>query len=248
VINRILAGMEWIVGQQVRILSMSLGLRGFDASFQVVVDALRAANILPVFAVGNEFANTSRSPGNYPNVLSVGAMDKSNRVADFSGSQQFNRPIKPLVPDLVAPGVGVLSSLPGGKFGEMGGSSMATPHVAGLAALLLQANPNATAVQLEQAIVGSCTLPAGMPQARGNRGVPDAVQAFLLLTGAALPAAVAVKPMAKPRRRKAKARAATPRHMPIPRRDGAKRIKRAAAAVTGTRKKTKKTKKTRKRS
>ena len=181
VINRILAGMDWVIGQGVRILSMSLGLRGFEPSFQTVVNSLRAANVLPVFAVGNEGPNTSRSPGNYANVLSVGAMDASDDVPDFSGSEQFNRPVNPLCPALVAPGVEILSCVPGGKYKIMDGSSMATPHIAGLAALLLQAKPTATADDLERAIVGSCTLPAGMPQARGNHGVPDAVRAYELL-------------------------------------------------------------------
>jgi subtilisin family serine protease len=131
------------------------------------------------------------SPGNYANVLSVGAMDSSDPVADFSGSQQFDRPVNPLCPALAAPGVDVLSCVPGGKFKTMDGSSMATPHVAGLAALLLQASPSATANDLERAIVGSCTLPAGMPQARGSHGVPDAVRAFQLLTGSQLPLAAA---------------------------------------------------------
>jgi subtilisin len=121
----------------------------------------------------------------------VGAMDASDDVADFSSSQQFNRPVNPLCPALVAPGVEILSCVPGGKYKVMDGSSMATPHVAGLAALLLQARPTATADDLERAIVGSCTLPANMPQARGNHGVPDAVRAFELLTGSPLPVAAA---------------------------------------------------------
>jgi subtilisin len=191
VINRILAGMDWVIGQGVRILSMSLGLRGFEPSFQTVVNSLRAANVLPVFAVGNEGVNTSRSPGNYANVLSVGAMDASDDVPDFSGSEQFNRPVNPLCPALVAPGVEILSCVPGGKYKIMDGSSMATPHIAGLAALLLQARPTATADDLERAIVGSCTLPAGMPQARGSHGVPDAVRAYELLKGSPLPVAAA---------------------------------------------------------
>lgn len=191
VIDRILAGMDWVVDQGVRIMSMSLGLRGYTPAFQAVIDALRAADVLPVIAVGNERANTSRSPGNYANVLSVGAMDAKDAVADFSGSQHFNRPDDPLVPDVVAPGVATVSSVPGGGFEEMDGSSMATPHVAGLAALLLSAKPDATANELERAILGSCSRPARMPEARGNRGVPDAVAAFRLLTGAPLPAAVA---------------------------------------------------------
>ena len=90
---------------------------------------------------------------------------------------------------------------PGRKVQDLDGSSMATPHVAGLAALLLQASPSATANDLERAIVGSCTLPAGMLQARGSHGVPDAVRAFQLLTGSQLPVAAAA---AAPSRRVAK--------------------------------------------
>lgn len=200
VIDRILAGMDWIVGEGARILSMSLGLRGFTPAFQTVVDALCAANVLPVIAVGNEGPNTSRSPGNYDNVLSVGAMDVNNQVAWFSSSQQFDRPKDPLTPDLVAPGVDVLSCVPDGQYATMSGSSMATPHVAGLAALLLQAKPDATLVELEQAILRSCSRPAGMPEARANHGVPDALRAYAVLTGAALPsvAAAAPQPPRKP--------------------------------------------------
>jgi subtilisin len=187
VIDRILAGMDWVIGEGVRIMSMSLGLRGYTPAFQAIIDALRAANVLPVIAIGNEGPNTSRSPGNYANVLSVGAIDANDQVAGFSGSQQFDRPENPLAPSLVGPGVTVLSCVPGGQYKTMDGSSMATPHIAGLAALLLQAKPTATATDLEQAIVGSCTLPAGMPQARGSHGVPDAERAFAILTGSPLP-------------------------------------------------------------
>jgi subtilisin len=228
VIDRILAGMEWLIGEGVRIMSMSLGLRGYTPAFQTVVDALRAANVLPVIAVGNEFANTSRSPGNYANVLSVGAMDTTDKVADFSGSQHFNRPGDQLVPDLVAPGVAILSCAPGGKYEEMDGSSMATPHVAGLAALLLQAKPEATATQLEEAILGSCSRPAGMPAARANRGVPDAVKAFSILTGAALPVAAAVAAATKPPRR---ARPTGLERMPVA--GGAARAKKTKARAMG---------------
>jgi subtilisin len=189
VIDRILGGLDWIVEQQVRIMSMSLGLRGYTPAFEVLIAALRSANVLPIIAVGNEFPNTSRSPGNYDNVLSVGAMNEVDKVADFSGSQRFNRPTDPLVPDLVAPGVDILSCVPGKRYEKMSGSSMATPHVAGLAALLLQAKPDATAVQLETAILQSCSLVSSMPAARANRGVPDAVKAYSLLTGQSLPAA-----------------------------------------------------------
>jgi len=188
VITRILSGMEWIVGLNVRILSMSLGISGYTPSFQVIIDALRNNNVLPVFAIGNEGAGNTRSPGNYATVLSVGALDAGDAVATFSGSGVFVRPDKPNVPDLVAPGVGVISCVPGGGYESMDGTSMATPHIAGLAALLLQAQPRATNVQLEDAITKSCMRPAGMTVGRGGAGVPDALRALTaILGGVSLP-------------------------------------------------------------
>jgi subtilisin family serine protease len=181
VVARILGGMDWAVGNQVRILSMSLGLQGFEDDFLSLTQRLRDQNILPVFAVGNEGVGTSRYPGNYPEALSVGAHDRFGRVASFSSSQRFERTTDPLVPDLVAPGVGVVSARPGGGFQVMDGSSMATPHVAGLAALLMQAHPDATVDEVEGAIFRSCRLPPTLDQERCNRGMPDAVQALKAL-------------------------------------------------------------------
>jgi subtilisin family serine protease len=185
VIDRVLAGMDWVLGRGVRVLSLSLGLRGFTPAFQAITDALRRQNTLPIFAVGNEGVLTSRSPGNYSNVLSIGAIDENDQVADFSSSQEFDRSDDPLVPDIVAPGVDVLSCVPGG-FARMSGTSMATPHVAGLAGLLLQAKPDASADELEAAILASCSRPNSIDQVRGNRGVPDAVVALEALTGQSL--------------------------------------------------------------
>ncbi|HEY4575550.1 MAG TPA: S8 family serine peptidase, partial [Thermoanaerobaculia bacterium] len=142
---------------------------------------LRAKNILPVYAVGNEGAGTSRYPGNYPEALSVGAVDENGQVADFSSSQRFARQSDPVVPDIVGPGVGVISAMPGGGYQQMDGSSMATPHIAGLAALLFQARPNATANDMETAIFQSCKLATGVSAERAGRGFPDASAALAAL-------------------------------------------------------------------
>ena len=182
VIARVLGGLDWCVEQHARVISLSLGLRGWWEDFIPIVDILRARNILPVIAVGNEGPGTSRSPGNYSQSLSIGAHDKNDRVPLFSSSQSFNRP-DPLVPDLIAPGVDVISAQPGNRYQSMDGTSMATPHVAGLAALLLEAKPSATVGELQQAIYSACSLPRGVPAERGNRGIPDAVEALAALTG-----------------------------------------------------------------
>jgi subtilisin family serine protease len=180
-IARILGGMDWAVGLGVRVLSMSLGLRGYREDFLPVTRVLRARNILPVFAAGNEGPGTSRSPGNYAEALSVGACDEDGLVADFSSSQRLRRRNDPVVPDLVAPGVAVISSAPGGGYESKSGSSMATPHVAGLAALLFEAKLTATADEVEAAILGSCELPEGMSPERGNRGIPNGPRARAIL-------------------------------------------------------------------
>jgi subtilisin family serine protease len=178
VVARVLGGMDWSVGQGVRILSMSLGFPGYWDDFLELTRLLRERGILPVFAVGNEGPGQSRSPGNYAETLSVGAHDRDNEVAYFSSSQRFERKRDPIVPDLVAPGVAVPSAKPGGGYQEMDGSSMATPHVAGLAALLMQAHPDRNVGEIETAIFDSCVLPPEMQPERANRGMPDAVRAL----------------------------------------------------------------------
>jgi subtilisin family serine protease len=154
---------------------------------------LRQHDILPCIAVGNDGPGTSRSPGNYTDVISVGACDVNSAVADFSSSQNFARAENPLVPDLLAPGVNVISAKPGGSFQAMDGTSMATPHMAGLAALLREAAPNRSATDVENAIYQSCALPPGISQDRGNRGIPDATVAFKILTGVEMGSAASGK-------------------------------------------------------
>lgn len=198
---RVLAAMNWAIGLGVRILNASLGLPGYSTALVTVTQRLRASGVLPVFAIGNDGPGTSRWPGNYVETLSVGASDERNGVGSFSGSQIFARETKPLVPDCVAPGVGVLSCIPSGKYAKMNGTSMAAPHVAGLAALLLQAAPSATTDQLEKAILDSCSLPPGTLPQRGNRGIPNGPLALSLLTSGATPSTLAAISVRKPKRK-----------------------------------------------
>jgi subtilisin family serine protease len=183
VVARVLAGLDWALSHQAKVLSMSLGLPGWWDDFVPIIRILRARGVLPVIAVGNEGPGTSRSPGNYSEALSVGAVTTSLAVADFSSSQQFDRTADPIVPDLVAPGVDIISAVPGNRYKRMSGTSMATPHVAGLAALLFGAKPGATIDEVERAILTSCARPAGMTAERGGHGVPNAPRALAALMG-----------------------------------------------------------------
>ena len=179
---RVLGALEWSLDQKVKVLSMSLGFRGYTEYFLRIVRILRANGILPIIASGNEGAGTSRSPGNYVESLSVGALNASRRIADFSSSQEFARTKDRLVPDLAGPGVGILSAKPRTKrYQKMDGTSMSTPHIAGLAALLFEARPKATVDQVEAAIRGAAGPLKPADQGRATAGLPDAALALKLL-------------------------------------------------------------------
>ncbi|MBA3430352.1 MAG: S8 family serine peptidase [Actinobacteria bacterium] len=177
-IARVLAGMDWALGEGARILSMSLGFPGYVEDFLPITRVLRRKGMLPIIAVGNEGPGTSRSPGNYTDALSIGWANRDETVDPDSSSQRFRRRTQPVVPDLVGPGGDIVSARPGGGFQLMSGTSMATPHIAGLAALLLQAKPEATVTQLERAILSSCQLLPGVPGNRQGRGFPNGARAL----------------------------------------------------------------------
>ena len=173
---QILAGMEWAIEAGVDAINLSLGGIGFGPEVpstytRTIISALRAG-IPVVAAIGNEGHQTSGSPGNDLFALSVGATDHLDRVAGFSGgrtqliteSQFIDARYLPLTystPQVSAPGVGVLSSVPGGGLAPFSGTSMATPHVAGAIALLLSATtlkslpPEDRAFVIQDLLVGS---------------------------------------------------------------------------------------------
>jgi subtilisin family serine protease len=85
-------------------------------------------------------------------------------------------------PDVVAPGVGIISAKPGGGYQSMDGTSTATPHVAGVAALLWQAKPDATVDQIELAIRQTCVKLDGEDPQRYGGGLIDPLAALAALT------------------------------------------------------------------
>jgi subtilisin len=184
-VARVLGGLDWSIDQGARVLSMSLGFRGWWPDFLPIVRILRDRGILPVIAVGNEGPGTSRSPGSYAEALSIGAHDDAGAIASFSSSQRFVRRRDALVPDVAAPGVNVVSAKPGGGFQTMSGTSMATPHVAGLVALLAEADPSASITRLERAVLASCTPANGGPIERVRKGIANGPAALAALRSTA---------------------------------------------------------------
>ena len=157
----LLEGLSWAVEKGADIINMSLGFSYYEPLFAEVFEILiDQYGILPVVAIGNENHGNSSSPGNAYNAFSVGAAEKLPRRRDlevaafscgaslvFPGDQKNALVHKP---DVVAPGVQVYSCIPPVKRDEgtfeynyMDGTSMATPHVAGCAALLMAARPEA---------------------------------------------------------------------------------------------------------
>lgn len=112
-----------------------------DELFLEMVQNWRAAGIIPVFSSGNPgpFCGAGGSPGDYLESLSVGATDIDDVIADFSGRgpSVFGK----INPDIAAPGVEVVSSVPGGAYEAFSGTSMAAPHAAGTLALMMSAAP-----------------------------------------------------------------------------------------------------------
>jgi subtilisin family serine protease len=111
-----------------------------DTFYLATVQAWRAAGIIPVFAAGNagEFGcGTAGTPGNFNEVISLGATDKNDLIASFSS--RGPSPTGKVSPNVSAPGVAVVSSVPGGGYEAFSGTSMATPHAAGTVALMLSA-------------------------------------------------------------------------------------------------------------
>src|SRR5262249_52583842 len=124
-------------------------------------DAAAAAGVVPVVAAGNEYeevgAGSVSSPSNSVRAISVGAADIGGAStprthADFSSLGPPTIPFR-LKPDVSAPGRGLLSSVAGGGWAQLSGTSMAAPHVAGAAALLRQRHPGWTVEQIKSALV-----------------------------------------------------------------------------------------------
>ena len=114
-------------------------------SLKAAADNLRAAGIFVAVSTGNDGPNCSTVDAPlslYDSAFSVGAIDRFGNIADFSSRGPVTADGSGRIkPDIVAPGVNILSSLPSGTYGSNSGTSMAGPHVAGAVALLWSADP-----------------------------------------------------------------------------------------------------------
>ncbi|MFD5065591.1 S8 family serine peptidase [Streptomyces sp. NPDC058394] len=171
----LIAGMEWAArDKQAKIISMSLGGGGdhTDPMSQAVDRLSRETGALFVVAAGNSGPHSIGSPGAADSALTVGAVDSADQLADFSstGPREGDGGLKP---EITAPGVDIVAARShyprgSGYYTTMSGTSMATPHVSGAAALLAATHPDWTGQQLKEALVSSSkATPAYTPYQAG---------------------------------------------------------------------------------
>ncbi|MGW7690248.1 S8 family peptidase [Streptomyces asiaticus] len=178
--GEILAGMAWAVAQGARVVSMSLGApvepgELFPQTYENVARrALRRGTVI-VAAAGNEsrrpgFVAPVGRPANCPSILAVAALGKDLGTAFFScgaingAGGEVN---------IAAPGVDIFSAAPDGTYQTMSGTSMATPHAAGVVTLLAQAHPDASAADLSTRLL-SGAHPLAQPGADIGAGLLQA--------------------------------------------------------------------------
>ncbi|MEB3284889.1 MAG: S8 family serine peptidase [Candidatus Sericytochromatia bacterium] len=154
----IVRGIRWAVAQKARVLSLSVGGEEKSRAMQrAIADALQAG-VVVVAAMGNEGKELKNFPAAYPGVIAVAATNRQDKPAGFSTRGAWV--------SVSAPGVGIWSAAPtyrvtlsrggekdfGLREGKLSGTSMATPIVAGLAGLMLSANPRLKPAQVKSAI------------------------------------------------------------------------------------------------
>ena len=177
----IAAGIEWAVAEGADVISISIGgspIGGDNCDGDFIADKANWAvdnGVVVVVSSGNDYSSTGvSSPACGSKVIAVGAVDQSDTVADFSNSG-------PAL-DIVAPGVGVLSTYSCDAAGDCGsywyawmsGTSMAAPHVAGAAALVLQSHPGFSVDQVKDALY-STAKDVGSQDGNGRVDVLGAV-------------------------------------------------------------------------
>ncbi|WHM38865.1 S8 family serine peptidase [Streptomyces sp. BPTC-684] len=194
--SQIIAGMEWAAEDvRAKVVSMSLGSQeasdGTDPMAQAVNTLSRDTGALFVIAAGNTGAPSIGSPGAADAALTIGAVDSADQVAYFS-SQGPRLGDNALKPDLSAPGVDILAARSqytagSGPYTAMSGTSMATLHVAGVAALLAEEHPDWSGQRLKDALMSTAKVLDAEPYAlgAGRVDVPAATTASVTATGSA---------------------------------------------------------------
>lgn len=159
-----------------KILSNSWGGGGFSQTLKEAIDRTNAAGALFVAAAGNESNDNDRNPSypasyDVPNVLTVAAVDNKGVMASFSNYGRTKVHVG-------APGVEIYSSIAPAGYDSWSGTSMATPHVSGIAGLLAANEPNLSGVEMKERIIATSRPLAGLKGKIKTGGIANAYNAL----------------------------------------------------------------------
>lgn len=140
----LIRGIVYATDNGARVINMSLGATSYSLGEEAAVDYAWEHGVVVAAAAGNSGRDIVHYPAAHPNAMAVAATDAGDNRASFSNWGDFV--------DIAAPGVSVYSTVRFGGYSTMSGTSMATPHVAGLAALLFSLNPQLTNTQVRTLI------------------------------------------------------------------------------------------------
>ncbi|MGX8797109.1 S8 family peptidase [Fusibacter sp. JL298sf-3] len=166
-------GIIFAADQGADVINMSLGGGGFSQGMNDACEYAVGKGTIVVAATGNDGVGTVSYPAAYPSVIAVGSVDANRSKSWFSNYGQGL--------EIMAPGSNIYSTTPNNQFASYSGTSMATPHVAGVAGLMRAANPNLTVAEARQ-ILRSTAQPAGASNQYGY-GIVDAAAAVQAATG-----------------------------------------------------------------
>ncbi|MGI6364975.1 MAG: S8 family serine peptidase [Bacillota bacterium] len=177
--SNIIAGIQWAINNDMDIINMSLGGSSGSSALQNACNAAYNAGILLVAAAGNEGTASGNTecisyPARYSSVIAVGSITSGNVRSSFSSTGSTL--------ELMAPGSSIYSTTYNGGYGTMSGTSMACPHVAGVAALIWGAKPSLTNVQLRNVLNATANDMWNDPWRYGN-GLVDAWAAYQYVNG-----------------------------------------------------------------
>ncbi|MFC7213482.1 S8 family serine peptidase [Saliphagus sp. GCM10025334] len=185
---QIIGGMEWAVQEDADIISMSLGSQRYESEYIDPIRNAEAAGTIVISAAGNDGPGTSGSPANVYDGMAIGASDANEDITYFSGGETIvtadawanppsDWPDEYVVPDVAAPGASVTSAVPGGGYSSKSGTSMATPHVSGVVALMLSSGGDLDPATISETLETTAWKPDGEPAGQDTRyghGIVDA--------------------------------------------------------------------------